>query len=276
MSDAAPRQSDGIIGVFSRAAPTYDRIGPPIFAHFGRRLVELAQPTAGAHVLDIATGRGAVLFPAATQVGVSGRVIGIDLSAEMVRETAAAVRSAGWPQIDVQHMSAEALRFPEASFDWVLCGFALWFFPQPHRALQEFFRVLKPGGRVGLTTWAEDCPFIRWCQHVLRPYVPPQAPPEPAPPRFDTPARLEAALQQTGFAQIHIRSEDGDFTYAQEEEWWASLWSGAIRRQLEAMAAPVLAQAKTEACQQVQIFKQADGIHTLWRALFALGTKPGH
>jgi ubiquinone/menaquinone biosynthesis C-methylase UbiE len=68
----------------------------------------------------------------------------------MVRETAAAVRRAGWLQIDVQHMSADALRFPEASFDWVLCGFALWFFPQPHRALQEFCRVLKPGGRVGL------------------------------------------------------------------------------------------------------------------------------
>jgi SAM-dependent methyltransferase len=158
----------------------------------------------------------------------------------------------------------------------VLCGFALWFFPQPHRALQEFFRVLKPGERVGLTTWAEDCPFITWCQHALRPYVPPQAPPGQAPPRFDTPARLEAALQQAGFAQRHIMSEDGDFTYAQEEEWWVSLWPGGIRRQLEAMAAPVLEQAKTEACQQVQVLKRADGIHTLWRILFALGTKPGH
>jgi ubiquinone/menaquinone biosynthesis C-methylase UbiE len=276
MPEAAHNPPDGIIGVFSRAAPTYDRIGPPIFAHFGRRLVELAQLTAGAHVLDVATGRGAVLFPAATQVEPSGRVIGIDLSTEMVRETAAAVRSVGWQQIDVQHMSAQELRFPEASFDWVLCGFALWFFPQPHRALQEFCRVLKPGGRVGLTTWAEDCPFIRWCQNVLRPYAPPQASPGQAPPRFDTPARLEAALQQAGFTQIHTMSEDGDFIYTQEEEWWTSLWSGAIRRQLEAMTAPVLAQAKTEACQQVQVFKQADGIHTLWRVLFALGAKSEH
>jgi hypothetical protein len=47
----------------------YDRVGPRFFSHFGRRLVALAQIPSGAHVLDVATGRGAVLFPAAECVG---------------------------------------------------------------------------------------------------------------------------------------------------------------------------------------------------------------
>lgn len=118
----------------------------------------------------------------------------------------------------------------------------------------KFFRVLKPGGRVGLTTWAEDCPFIRWCQHVLRPYVPPQAPQDQRHPAF---------IRQR--ARGHVATGR---LYAQaphewrmlilptlREELWASLWSGAIRRQLEAMAAPVLEQAKTELCNQVQVLK---------------------
>ncbi len=61
-------------GVFSRGAATYDRVGPAFFSHFGRRLVELAQIPSGARVLDIATGRGAVLFPAAEAVGPQGQV----------------------------------------------------------------------------------------------------------------------------------------------------------------------------------------------------------
>jgi SAM-dependent methyltransferase len=66
-------------------------------------------------------------------------------------------------------MDAAQLDFPDASFDAVLCGFALWFFPQPARALQEWFRVLKPGGRIGLTTWAENCPCVNWQREALRP-----------------------------------------------------------------------------------------------------------
>jgi ubiquinone/menaquinone biosynthesis C-methylase UbiE len=153
--------------VFSRAAATYDRIGPRIFAHFGQRLVAHAHLSPGTTVLDVAAGRGAVLFPAAEQVRPGGWVVGIDLATEMVRETNADIQRAGWSHVTIHQMDAEQINFADASFDRVLCGFALWFFPQPHRALREFFRVLKPGGRVILTTWAEDCPFLTWCSREL-------------------------------------------------------------------------------------------------------------
>ena len=85
MAGAAGTRQEGIVGVFSRAAATYDRIGPQCFAHFGQRLVERAHLTPGADVLDVAAGRGAILFAAAQQVGPSGQVRGIDFSADMVR-----------------------------------------------------------------------------------------------------------------------------------------------------------------------------------------------
>jgi len=59
------------------------------FRYFGARLVEAAGVEPGDRVLDVATGRGAVLFPAAERVGPTGEVTGIDLSPEMVRLTGA-------------------------------------------------------------------------------------------------------------------------------------------------------------------------------------------
>ena len=62
MSDDGNRKREENLRVFSQAASTYDRIGPPIFSHFGQRLVDLAGIAAGANVLDVAAGRGAVVI----------------------------------------------------------------------------------------------------------------------------------------------------------------------------------------------------------------------
>ena len=215
----------GIVGVFSRAAPTYDRIGPRRFAYFGERLVERAQLAPAASVLDVAAGRGAVLYPAAKRVGPRGRVIGIDLSSAMVRETTAEIRNAGHQNVELQLMDAEELRFPDAVFDWVLCGFGLWFFPHPQRALQEFLRVLKPGGHLGLTTWAKDSPIQTLYQDALRPHLPPPAGGQTPPSNFDTIVQIETALQQAGFASLQVASEDCDFVYSSEDEMWDVIWS---------------------------------------------------
>jgi ubiquinone/menaquinone biosynthesis C-methylase UbiE len=267
----------GMVGVFSRAAATYDSIGPRFFTHLGQRLVELSHLTPGATVLDVAAGRGAVLFAAANQVGPGGRVVGIDLAEQMVQETTADIQRRGQHNVEMHHMSAEQLDFPDASFDRVLCGFALWMFPRPHQALQEVFRVLKPGGRVGLTTWTDDCPFLTWVRQELRASLPPQAAPAhsgPAAPSFDTPAQLATALQHAGFERLEIRIEDHEFVYATDEEWWFSLWSHGIRSRLEQLAPPDLAQVRGDMLRKVHVLKQSDGIHTLFRVLFALADKP--
>jgi SAM-dependent methyltransferase len=204
-------------------------------------------------------------------------VRGIDFSTDMVRETLADIRAAGWQHVTMQQMDATQLDFPPATFDRVLCGFAVFFFPEPHRALREFTRVLRPGGRAALTTWADDSPFLTWFRRELTAALPPEAAlagGATAPAGFDTPARLEAALQQAGFVDIEITTETADFVYAQDEEWWLSLWSHGIRRRLEQLEPPVLAQVKANLMRRVQDLKQADGIHNQFRAHCAVGTKP--
>lgn len=261
------------VGVFDRAAATYDSVGPRFFAHYGQCLVEKARIGPGAVVLDVAAGRGAIMYPAAQRVGPSGRVIGIDLSAEMVQRTAAEIRDGGWHNVEMLQMDAEALRFPDASFDSVLCGFSLWFFPRPQRALAEFLRVLKPGGQVAISTWSHDCPTVSWSLRTGREYLPPQQKARPTPPHFDTPPVLEAALRQAGFEDVRITAEDAEFTYSSDEEWWQCLWSHGIRRFFEQIEESALPAVKADVLKKTQVFKKTGGIRTPMRALFAVGNK---
>ena len=81
----------------------------------------------GAHVLDIASGRGAVLFPVAERVGAGGEVVGIDLAEAMAHATREEAASRGL-KLRVNVMDAEELTFPDESFDCVL---RLWYHVLP-------------------------------------------------------------------------------------------------------------------------------------------------
>ena len=277
MTDKGNRKREESLRVFNQAASIYDQVGPGSFSYFGQRLVDLAEIPSGAKVLDVAAGRGALLFPVAARVGSTGHVTGIDFAPNMVRETAKEIDSRKLRNAEIGQMDAEEMNFANASFDWVVCGFALWMFADPARVLREFYRVLRGGGRVALSTWASDSPSLTWCHEVLRPFVfAPAAKDLPAKidVRFDTPRQIEMALKQAGFHNIRIIIEENDFIYADEEQYWSTLWSAGIRRQLEKLTPAMLEQAKSEVFRKVQMVKKPDGFHKVSRALFAFATKP--
>lgn len=265
---------DHIIGIFSRAAATYDTVGPQFFSRFGRRLVELADIPAGADVLDIAAGRGAILFPAAEAVGPNGSVTGIDLSAEMVRETSADIERRGLRNVRIMQMDAEQLRFPDASFDMVLCGFGLFFFLDLDHALAEFQRVLRPGGRLAATTWGDT--DWKWFFDIAGRHLPPSPETSEAVKRLqrlDQAENVEAELRHAGFADVRVLRETQDFVYADDEAWWNSLWTHGLRGTLEQLDAETLTRFKADVLATAETMRQSDGLHDPLSALFAFGTK---
>lgn len=271
--------------VFGKGAPTYGQVGPRFFSYFGCRLVEAARIPSGAKVLDVATGRGAVLFPAATTVGAQGHVTGIDLSKEMVEETSREIEKLGLHNAEVRLMDAEHLQFPDESFDFVLCSFAIHFFPQLHRALSEMNRVLNTHGRLAVSTWGPSDERSKWFDDLVESYLPSDVPEKTqesgarskTKPIFNTPEGLTAILASAGFANVEILSESKEFTYADENEFWATLWSHGARRRLEAIEKKLGKEGyqrfQAEVSRHLKMIQQTGEIAEVFTALFGFAAR---
>jgi ubiquinone/menaquinone biosynthesis C-methylase UbiE len=267
-------------GIFSRSAATYGQVGPPYFQNFGRRLVEFARLPPGTKVLDVACGRGAVLFPAAEIVGHSGKVIGVDFSAAMVAETTREIALRGIRNASVIQMDAEHLQFPDECFDFVLCGFALFFFPQLNRALAEMRRVLVPDGKLAVSTWGKYDERWEWLGKLIEKYLRPE-PSKPAEtqqgPDFGSPSGLEAILSSGGFCFLRADVQAEEIAYHSEEEWWSASWSHGGRQALEEIeqkAGPnSLKSYKAETFERLQLLKTAEGFPERFEAVLAAGQK---
>jgi demethylmenaquinone methyltransferase / 2-methoxy-6-polyprenyl-1,4-benzoquinol methylase len=109
-----------------------------------RALVGALAPTAGARVLDVATGTGMVAAELLARVPCT--VVGLDQSAEML--SAARARFADDPRVELIEGEAEALPFADASFDAVTFTYLLRYVDDPPATIRELARVLRPGGRI--------------------------------------------------------------------------------------------------------------------------------
>lgn len=260
--------------LFDDAAAAYDRVGPSIFARWGARLVELMALKPGAHVLDVATGRGAVLLPAAQRVGPNGRVVGIDLSAAMVEETEAIVHSTitpGYAAVTVRRMDAEQLDFPDASFDAVACAFAVFLFPAQVTALSEMARVCKPGGRIGLSVFGRNPPPFDpgWSifGHLATAYGVSLRLPQRA---ALTQGEFKSLLSQAGLQDIEIHDETTDAIYATEEDWWAFQHTLGTRATILAMDEATRMRFREEYLAKMRPLFRADGLHLPVNVLYAV------
>ena len=111
------------------------------------RLVELVKPQPQWQALDIATGAGHTAAAFAPHVA---RVVASDLTEEMLGESAKLAKSKGFANMETARADAEALPFPDSSFDLVTCRIAAHHFPDVPTFVSEVWRVLRAGGTFAL------------------------------------------------------------------------------------------------------------------------------
>jgi ubiquinone/menaquinone biosynthesis C-methylase UbiE len=144
----APRPVDATVAFFDSFAERYETWAQGLHARVARRLVEWVEPLPGELVLDVGCGTGLVSNRTAELVWPTGRVIGLDVSFAMLE--LAYDRAPANASYQLVHLE-DRLPFQAAAFDLVTFGDSLPYFSEPFAMLEEARRVLRPGGRIGLS-----------------------------------------------------------------------------------------------------------------------------
>lgn len=143
-----PPESAGVALAYDRWAPVYDLVFGPVFRR-GRRAAIMAAERTGGRILEVGVGTGLSL------PGYSSRnlVLGVDISAPMLRKARNRVLKQRLGHVGgLAVMDAEQLAFADGIFDVVVAQYVVTAVPNPERALDEFLRVLRPGGAMVIAT----------------------------------------------------------------------------------------------------------------------------
>src|SRR5215468_10581709 len=135
---------------WGRQIDGYQRTFARLTAQTVPAMLDAARVSRRCRVLDVCTGHGVLADAALARKAV---VSGLDFAKEVV---ATATRNV--PGVAFRRGDAQALPYPDASFEAVLCGYGLIHLSDPGAALAEMTRVLAPGGRLAVSVWERPGP----------------------------------------------------------------------------------------------------------------------
>lgn len=158
------------IGVWNRISDIYVRAIDRRFVPVVDGVIVRAALREGEHVLDLGTGTGAVAERTAPIVGPSGRVTGVDISADMLTLAQDRINALGLANVDLREGRAEEIPAEAGAFDVVLACLSIMYVIDRAAAAREIARVLRPGGRFVGAVWAgpEQCDIVLFQQTAGR------------------------------------------------------------------------------------------------------------
>ncbi|MGZ5001273.1 MAG: class I SAM-dependent methyltransferase [Methylomonas sp.] len=265
----------------AKAAMTYntaaDHFDHPVssFWHcFGRQTVDRIALRPGESVLDVCSGSGGSALPAAEQVGPRGKVIAADLAERLIALAEAKAGTQKLENIEFRVADMLDLGYADDSFDAVVCVFGIFFVPDMNAAVKELWRMVKPGGRLAITTWGpnlfEPANSAFWqAIETERPELHRAFNPWD---RISEPDGLRQMLTQAGVQNIDILVESGTHPLNEPEDWWKIAMGSGYRGTLEQLAPDTFKRVRQSNLSRL-FEEQVTAIET--NVIYATATKPG-
>jgi SAM-dependent methyltransferase len=232
------------------------------FGLFSEELVRLAAPVPGDRVLDLGTGNGLGLVPAA-RAARSGFVVGVDSSPAMLRAAQRRAATADVSNVALVQSDVGLLGFPDGSFDVAMASSVFQFVGYAPEVLVEWRRVLRPGGRLVLSVPVADAgsagtSVLRSLLTENRAKLPVELADkvqaaQPSPPD------LEALCARSGFRSCTLHHYEPQVAVSDVHDWWAVQWSHGVRVLLRAFDDSTLDAMKARAAVLLQDIAGEDG-----------------
>jgi len=259
--------------VFNFIVDTYDNIrfvrGP------AERLVETAAIKQGERVLDIACGTGWATLAAAKAAGEKGKVTGIDIAEKMLDLARKKTQAANLTNIEYDIGDAESTGFNDGSYDVVLCASSIFLLADIPKALKEWRRVLRPGGKVAFSSFGAE--FMRpayglFLERLTR-YDGMELPGPQASARTGTPEKCRALLEGAGFKNIDVVPEQLGAYLRDIDDYWQEVSSTIMKVRLNRFSPAVLEKFRSEHLAEVAPLVTEKGIWIDAPALFSTAIK---
>jgi len=251
-----------------------------IFAPATAVLIAESGISSGQSVLDVAAGTGDPSLTIAEVVGPTGSVTCTDAIRDMVRAAEREAQRRHLKNVTVCHCPADALPFPDNTFDAVVSRLGVMFFPDPLNALRELLRVTKPEGSLALVVWdaSEINPFLNVITTVLSRYIETPAfdPDAPGAFRFAEHGKLAQIVRDAGAHEVRERTLSFQIEASLSfEEFWElrSETSATLREKLQTLSENELTRLKNEVEEASREFFTRQGMNFPTQMIVVAGKK---
>jgi SAM-dependent methyltransferase len=224
----------------------------PMLVEFAELLVDAANLQPGERVIDLGTGNGHGLIPAAKAV-TPATVVGVDISTEMLKAARRRVDAAELANVDLRTMDVSRLEFADASFDVAIASTVFQFVGYSPDALVEWRRVLVPGGRL-LLSLPVPGHTMGPLDDLMRDFFVRQ--PQPIQDAWTASGRLPWGTTlpnlmelcgATGFGSAQVEEHERTYTFANFDAWWDFQWTHGSRAFLVTLPDDAVVDMKREA-----------------------------
>lgn len=263
-----------IRNTFDTVAEGYDRPALRFFHRSAEQMVHRFGLTGSEHILDVATGTGAVALTFAKALP-QGRVTGVDLSERMLAQAAGKALSAGIDNVRFLAMDMQDLQFPDQTFDGATCAFGIFFVDAMEETLAGIARKVRPGGRVMISGFTEEAfsPLNILLLERLEAYGV-QLPPQNWR-RICTEEKCSTVLRKAGLEEVRVERADVGYMLENAEAWWEVVWNAGYRGLVGQLPPADFERFKEEHLAEVAALATGGGIRLRMEILYGSGRSPG-